>query len=133
MPRSLKKARICASAASPARLAFSQRRPRLAWIYRALMVARTMAGMNKPSAQKSPGLGVSGTASRALRQAPGSPLVTYSAVIEEISTLIEAGRSVLVGTTSVEISELLSRCTSLLYFNMLEMFILGVLPVFSSL
>ncbi|MDR1330856.1 MAG: preprotein translocase subunit SecA [Tannerella sp.] len=33
----------------------------------------------------------------------------YSAVIEEISTLIAAGRPVLVGTTSVEISELLSR------------------------
>lgn len=33
----------------------------------------------------------------------------YNAVIEEISTLIEAGRPVLVGTTSVEISELLSR------------------------
>ncbi|MDR0349196.1 MAG: preprotein translocase subunit SecA [Tannerella sp.] len=33
----------------------------------------------------------------------------YSAVIEEISLLVEAGRPVLVGTTSVEISELLSR------------------------
>lgn len=33
----------------------------------------------------------------------------YNAVIEEISTLIRAGRPVLVGTTSVEISELLSR------------------------
>jgi len=33
----------------------------------------------------------------------------YNAVIEEISALIEAGRPVLVGTTSVEISELLSR------------------------
>jgi preprotein translocase subunit SecA len=33
----------------------------------------------------------------------------YNAVIEEISTLVEAGRPVLVGTTSVEISELLSR------------------------
>ena len=33
----------------------------------------------------------------------------YNAVIEEISSLIAAGRPVLVGTTSVEISELLSR------------------------
>ncbi len=33
----------------------------------------------------------------------------YAAVIEEIATLTEAGRPVLVGTTSVEISELLSR------------------------
>ncbi len=33
----------------------------------------------------------------------------YNAVIDEISKLIEAGRPVLVGTTSVEISELLSR------------------------
>ncbi len=33
----------------------------------------------------------------------------YNAVIEEISSLVEAGRPVLVGTTSVEISELLSR------------------------
>lgn len=33
----------------------------------------------------------------------------YNAVIEEISNLVEAGRPVLVGTTSVEISELLSR------------------------
>ncbi|MDR0758312.1 MAG: preprotein translocase subunit SecA [Tannerella sp.] len=33
----------------------------------------------------------------------------YNAVIEEISQLIEKGRPVLVGTTSVEISELLSR------------------------
>jgi preprotein translocase subunit SecA len=33
----------------------------------------------------------------------------YNAVIEEISQLIDAGRPVLVGTTSVEISELLSR------------------------
>lgn len=37
----------------------------------------------------------------------------YSAVIEEISSLIEAGRPVLVGTTSVEISELLSRMLNL--------------------
>ncbi len=37
----------------------------------------------------------------------------YSAVIEEISTLVEAGRPVLVGTTSVEISELLSRMLNL--------------------
>ncbi|MDR0537834.1 MAG: preprotein translocase subunit SecA [Tannerellaceae bacterium] len=33
----------------------------------------------------------------------------YNAVIEEINTLVNAGRPVLVGTTSVEISELLSR------------------------
>lgn len=33
----------------------------------------------------------------------------YNAVIEEIGRLVEAGRPVLVGTTSVEISELLSR------------------------
>ncbi|HOK52559.1 MAG TPA: preprotein translocase subunit SecA, partial [Bacteroidales bacterium] len=33
----------------------------------------------------------------------------YNAVIEEIVSLIEAGRPVLVGTTSVEVSELLSR------------------------
>ncbi|MFI3315734.1 MAG: preprotein translocase subunit SecA, partial [Rikenellaceae bacterium] len=33
----------------------------------------------------------------------------YAAVIEEIKTLVAAGRPVLVGTTSVEISELLSR------------------------
>ncbi|MDR2041635.1 MAG: preprotein translocase subunit SecA [Tannerella sp.] len=33
----------------------------------------------------------------------------YNAAIEEISTLVAAGRPVLVGTTSVEISELLSR------------------------
>ena len=33
----------------------------------------------------------------------------YTAVIEEIAKLVEAGRPVLVGTTSVEISELLSR------------------------
>ncbi len=33
----------------------------------------------------------------------------YAAVIEEIESLVEAGRPVLVGTTSVEISELLSR------------------------
>ncbi|MDD4433733.1 MAG: preprotein translocase subunit SecA, partial [Parabacteroides sp.] len=37
----------------------------------------------------------------------------YSAVIDEISSLIEAGRPVLVGTTSVEISELLSRMLTL--------------------
>ena len=37
----------------------------------------------------------------------------YSAVIDEISSLIEAGRPVLVGTTSVEISELLSRMLNL--------------------
>lgn len=33
----------------------------------------------------------------------------YNAIIEEISRLVDAGRPVLVGTTSVEISELLSR------------------------
>jgi preprotein translocase subunit SecA len=37
----------------------------------------------------------------------------YNAVIEEISRLIAAGRPVLVGTTSVEISELLSRMLSM--------------------
>ena len=37
----------------------------------------------------------------------------YNAVIEEISQLIEQGRPVLVGTTSVEISELLSRMLTL--------------------
>ena len=37
----------------------------------------------------------------------------YNAVIEEIETLIKAGRPVLVGTTSVEISELLSRMLTL--------------------
>lgn len=37
----------------------------------------------------------------------------YTAVIEEISQLVEAGRPVLVGTTSVEISELLSRMLTL--------------------
>ena len=37
----------------------------------------------------------------------------YNAVIEEISKLIEAGRPVLVGTTSVEVSELLSRMLTL--------------------
>ncbi len=37
----------------------------------------------------------------------------YSAVIEEIVKLVEAGRPVLVGTTSVEISELLSRTLTL--------------------
>ncbi len=37
----------------------------------------------------------------------------YTAVIEEISKLVEAGRPVLVGTTSVEISELLSRTLTL--------------------
>ncbi|MDR3129597.1 MAG: preprotein translocase subunit SecA [Tannerellaceae bacterium] len=37
----------------------------------------------------------------------------YNAVIEEISKMVEAGRPVLVGTTSVEISELLSRMLSL--------------------
>jgi preprotein translocase subunit SecA len=36
----------------------------------------------------------------------------YTAVIEEIYKLVEAGRPVLVGTTSVEISELLSRMLS---------------------
>ncbi|MEN6589707.1 MAG: SEC-C metal-binding domain-containing protein, partial [Proteiniphilum sp.] len=38
---------------------------------------------------------------------------TYTAVIEEIEKLINAGRPVLVGTTSVEISELLSRMLTL--------------------
>ncbi len=33
----------------------------------------------------------------------------YNAVIEEIETIVNAGRAILVGTTSVEISELLSR------------------------
>lgn len=37
----------------------------------------------------------------------------YSAVIEEVNKLVEAGRPVLVGTTSVEISELLSRALKL--------------------
>ena len=37
----------------------------------------------------------------------------YNAVIEEIVSLVEQGRPVLVGTTSVEISELLSRMLSL--------------------
>ena len=37
----------------------------------------------------------------------------YAAVIEEISALVETGRPVLVGTTSVEISELLSRMLTL--------------------
>ncbi len=37
----------------------------------------------------------------------------YNAVIEEINTLVNAGRPVLVGTTSVEISELLSRMLTL--------------------
>lgn len=37
----------------------------------------------------------------------------YTAVIEEITQLVEAGRPVLVGTTSVEISELLSRTLTL--------------------
>ena len=37
----------------------------------------------------------------------------YNAVIDEIQALIEAGRPVLVGTTSVEISELLSKMLSL--------------------
>lgn len=37
----------------------------------------------------------------------------YSAVIEEIVSLVEKGRPVLVGTTSVEISELLSRMLSM--------------------
>lgn len=36
----------------------------------------------------------------------------YTAVIEEIEKLINSGRPVLVGTTSVEISELLSRMLS---------------------
>ncbi len=37
----------------------------------------------------------------------------YNAVIEEVSQLTEAGRPVLIGTTSVEISELLSRTLSI--------------------
>lgn len=37
----------------------------------------------------------------------------YQAIIEEISGLVEAGRPVLVGTTSVEVSELLSRALKL--------------------
>ena len=37
----------------------------------------------------------------------------YNAVIDEVNSLIEAGRPVLVGTTSVEVSELLSRMLSL--------------------
>ena len=37
----------------------------------------------------------------------------YNAVIEEITTLVEQGRPVLVGTTSVEISELLGRMLSM--------------------
>ena len=37
----------------------------------------------------------------------------YAAVIEEIQTMIDAGRPVLVGTTSVEISELLSKMLKL--------------------
>tara|TARA_R110002096_G_scaffold434692_1_gene657488 strand:+ start:126624 stop:129962 length:3339 start_codon:yes stop_codon:yes gene_type:complete len=37
----------------------------------------------------------------------------YNAVIEEINRLVDAGRPVLVGTTSVEISELLSRALKL--------------------
>jgi preprotein translocase subunit SecA len=37
----------------------------------------------------------------------------YNAVIEEINRLVEAGRPVLVGTTSVEISELLDRMLSI--------------------
>ncbi len=37
----------------------------------------------------------------------------YNAVIEEVVQLVEAGRPVLVGTTSVEISELLSRMLSM--------------------
>ncbi len=41
----------------------------------------------------------------------------YSAVIDEISRLIEAGRPVLVGTTSVEVSELLSRMLNLRKIN----------------
>ncbi len=36
----------------------------------------------------------------------------YNAVIQEVATLVEAGRPVLVGTTSVEISELLARMLS---------------------
>ena len=41
----------------------------------------------------------------------------YNAVIEEISQLVEAGRPVLVGTTSVEISELLSRMLNMRKIN----------------
>ena len=41
----------------------------------------------------------------------------YTAVIEEIEKLINAGRPVLVGTTSVEISELLSRMLTLRKIN----------------
>jgi len=41
----------------------------------------------------------------------------YTAVIEEIEKLINAGRPVLVGTTSVEISELLSRMLTLRKLN----------------
>ena len=37
----------------------------------------------------------------------------YKAVIDEIESLINEGRPVLVGTTSVEISELLSKMLSL--------------------
>ena len=37
----------------------------------------------------------------------------YNAVIEEIVKMVESGRPVLVGTTSVEISELLSRMLTL--------------------
>ena len=41
----------------------------------------------------------------------------YNAVIEEINTLVNEGRPVLVGTTSVEISELLSRALKLRKVN----------------
>ena len=41
----------------------------------------------------------------------------YNAVIEEISQLVEAGRPILVGTTSVEISELLSRMLTMRKIN----------------
>lgn len=41
----------------------------------------------------------------------------YSAVIDEIGRLIEVGRPVLVGTTSVEVSELLSRMLNLRKIN----------------
>ena len=37
----------------------------------------------------------------------------YNAVVDEIAALTQAGRPVLVGTTSVEISELLSRMLKL--------------------
>ena len=37
----------------------------------------------------------------------------YNAIIEEVSNLVDAGRPVLVGTTSVEVSELLSRALKL--------------------